>query len=578
MNKKILKSLGLISGAGLSTLAFVSCGLNQKDTVKELQFVHSFKEDGWQAKTLQEIFDVWNAHEEVKTGKDLGILLKKSSDPKSVRGELVSRFEVKDTKNLYNLTFAYPAIIPLLKKFDRTLDLKSVSTNETIQKTYLNFNKRIFNKEDGSVLALPVNRSGEILSIDAPVMYYVLKHLSESQNGLFTISSDNDTQVFINELKRSAGITDSLPFGYDGREIEKIWGLPKQNALTEAFEFNVKNLEVYEEVFKFASLVNSVFDKAQTISETKTNKSYGVLGIDSMANPIYSMIFSAVGRDYSKFILNSKDGKKIDYESIFKNGTGENTVLKNVFNTIKDFLKDGSIYIREKDKYSSSYLKNHQLMFTFGSTAGYKYSFVKRQESLGTNTPEQNAALIAKDEKVMNENELFTLLAPKFFTKEEQKDLNSNISIITQGPSLIGIKTTKEKDENTIKFVQWFLTEKVMTLDEEEEKITPLEYFGKKGGYIVPTNKLFTMSELDVNRKYNSFESTYINAAREQINTVEGFEFFEDPVDIYSEDFRNNLDLSVNSFIQRSKANSEENFDGFIKSLQSSMKNALNRK
>lgn len=560
-------------------LSAISCG-NTKNTSKQfdqkddgiLKFANAFKSDGKQTEALKAIFKTWNNKEEVKR-KIEGFLpieiLQLQSQYGAAYNDLSTKLEVKDKTTFYNFVFNYPNTVALLNKYNMNLDLSDVSVNDTIQKEFLKFNERILNVPQGSVYALPLTRSGEVLSINGPVLAFVFAKALDAENTTFTISNDEKTQEFWNKLKTSAGINETTtPFGKDLVKIEKTWGEFSLEGLHN-FEFNVKQLNNYKDLFALSNKISKSFKNAFITNENKAQKAYGVLGIDSMTNPIYSMFFSKIGRDYNKFLISPNSNKTgINYSETFNPTSEKAKNFKEIFNTILPNLLNGSTYIRDKDKYSSNYLTNHQMIFALGSTSGYWYSFKKNSD---------------KDLETLQKEELLSVIAPEYFDQNQSQNL-VNASIITQGPSLIGIHANEKEDKATKNFIKWFINEKAMKLNETDtEMVTPLTYYSKKGGYISPTKDLFTLSDEELKARFNPFEFAFLAEVKKAINNQKGenFSFMEDPIDTLTGPFREKLDTSIVSYIQRNKGknpNEAESFEKFLESFKSSLGTKIDRK
>ncbi|MBY7704863.1 P80 family lipoprotein [Vibrio harveyi] len=88
-------------------------------------------------------------------------------------------------------------------------------------------------------------------------------------------------------------------------------------------------------------------------------------------------------------------------------------------------MEDETILITEKGQYSSDFLKNHQLLFFTGSTAGYSHSFVEDSSAKNNKVFQLETTLKTTDNKdkkiVKNVDTRYTYELLKTSTRPQEK-------------------------------------------------------------------------------------------------------------------------------------------------------------
>lgn len=542
--KRNIKNLIIATTTIAPVIALVACGnKNTKfDQVnnEKISFATSFKDDSIQNKALNKIFKIWNETENVKNKKDGYMPIELVSVEET---NLENKISNKDKNTLYNLTLSYPSTVAILNKYRMNLDFVNVNNNDVIHPKFLEFNQRIQNVEE-STYALPISRSGEVLIIDYPFLKAIIKKMQEKPK----ISILNKEKLMTKLETENPKLDGNTDLTYIMNKLQFNDNFKIENNIEFDLEKIVTN---FTSLLEFSKFLGKAF---KTSDDQEGIKAF--LGIDSTTNPIYSAVFSESNLDYSNFMLKAKPNKSgIDYNKFWI----ENAPIKDA-NSTKSFQKivekiidtanqKGAIYLKENERYSTAFLQNHQMLFALGSTAGYKYSFSKNNTK-----------------KTMGENEMVGIQAPGKLSADNKKE-----AIIVQGQSLIGIHANEAENNATKNFVKWFINKKIeFERNGKKETITPLEFYGLEGGYIVPTkNNIENISYLG----NNQFEREFLKSIRVALQKNDSnFHFFEDPIDSLSAGFRTGLDTAIKSAVQRSnETNKAESFEEFMKKFKESL-------
>nr|WP_054173820.1 hypothetical protein [Mycoplasmoides pneumoniae] len=141
--------------------------------------------------------------------------------------------------------------------------------------------------------------------------------------------------------------------------------------------------------------------------------------------------------------------------------------------------------------------------------------------------------------------------------------------MMTQGPNLIGIHTITKENEETQKFVNWFLNTS-LTWDNNESK-TPAQYFTESASYILPLKETFTGSnnkgqsgKNDGKNSNNTFKAKALELFKEQSeNKIVGY---SDPSDFRGGKFRESIGSAFNATV-----NSHVDFNTFVANFRANL-------
>ncbi len=167
----------------------------------------------------------------------------------------------------------------------------------------------------------------------------------------------------------------------------------------------------------------------------------------------------------------------------------------------------------------------------------------------------------------LQSEEAIVLAAPGKYKDSDQKRV-----MITQGPNLIGVHANTKENEETKKFVNWFLNKteswevKGNGKDSQTTKsLTPAQYFAESASYILPLKET-----VEKDHKEQTNKNTYVAKALEMLKEVSENKSvsYSDPSDFRSGRFRDALGANFNATIN-SKANFEKFFQGFKAALGS---------
>ncbi|GLL57948.1 P68 family surface lipoprotein [Mycoplasmoides pneumoniae] len=153
---------------------------------------------------------------------------------------------------------------------------------------------------------------------------------------------------------------------------------------------------------------------------------------------------------------------------------------------------------------------------------------------------------------------------------------------ITQEPNLIGIHANEKENEETRKFVNWFLNSEQTweskkyskNKQNSNEKRTPAQFFADSASYILPLKKTFDNAnkkedQSKANNKTNSQRTnTYIEKALEIFKGISQNQItsYSDPSDFRSGRFRDGIGSNFNAVV-----NSKVDFNKFINNFIASL-------
>ncbi|WP_033160877.1 P68 family surface lipoprotein [[Mycoplasma] collis] len=386
--KKLLYS-GLLLASAATLTSVISCGgAGRYDQTNDQKLViaSTFSSSGDTKKALDKIVEKWNKH--VEALKDDKTLMKVEIESLSggysgLTETLNQKLNVRSKDSLYNIMFNYPNVVGLLNRYDMKLNLagtteeeKEVGLLKTIKDNYdenvlfgnTGVDKIAKDKEEDTLWLIPSNSSTEILSINSSVMSYILDEAVKT--GEATIKAEDKT--FFENIKTKGA--------KDKETVKKIWKEYVSNAdALKGYEFKKSALESYEGIFELSKRIKKAFPKAS--EGGADSKADNVLGLDALANTVYSMMSSILNKNSSDLIYN--DETKKFYEDWYKES--ENSESKKIyenfnneiFKKIFELLETQTLFLKTAGDYSSNRFKTHRLLFQISSSTGYKHNYVE---------------------------------------------------------------------------------------------------------------------------------------------------------------------------------------------------------
>ena len=343
------------------------------------------------------------------------------------RSDLQTRVNVKDTTNFYNLILNYPDLVSTLGRVGMELLFDKVNTDK-LSDRFLDFNKRISAISKPGIYGIPVSLSTEVLSINGPVLHYILKSAKGDSDNVkvsqrtgettqkskvtnpLKINTQNDpaTKDLWEKIEASAKAngksnkdgqtkgkkkvekssssslvnlkqsTDQTTTD-DGSQksdnkIKESWGEYQEvDGGLKNFEFKASIFENWHDLLDFSTRVAKSFKKIHENSNKKGNDIQGILGVDSTPNSLFTSVFAAGGGDYNNFFYKIENGRA-DFSNFKNKGTSYQNLQK-VFGDFKGLIDKNGIFVNKGGSYSSNFQKFHQLAYSISSTSGFFYSF-----------------------------------------------------------------------------------------------------------------------------------------------------------------------------------------------------------
>ena len=549
MNNKLFKiGLGVASlGAVVAPLATViSCGNSvgryEAEDDKKLVLLTQYDNQGYNTKAWDALNKQVTAYNRTtpRNGYKIRLLHVENGN---VSGTLTSTYQAQDKNKIANMAIAYPDTLGVVAKYDQQLDLSktnpTVDLSSVFNSSFTDINNNIGGLDAGTYLA-PVAKSTEFLGVNKPLMGYLLNELGTS--------STNNTKVnsYIT-LWNTLSTTPSGDFTANQKaDIENFY--PKKVGYSATNKIDDSIFTDASKMLDFAIEVAKAFDINDNSDSAK--KSF-VFGIDSATNFIYNYINSKFNGDKSKFLF-KKDAKS-GYIKYQFNDTDVKTAFTDIWNKLKEGIDAGALFfkgqVNGKNEYGSTYFVPNRLAASIGSTAGYNYS-VKTVPTSG------NATDIAKAKDKANPSE-FESFAP--FHKWENE--TGNGSALVQGPSLIALHVNESEDNETAKFVNWFIT-KPASGD------SPLATFTKEAGYVTPTTAV-----LGAANPYTGPRDTGNKIAFDQLKEISqgNLNGFDNPVDDTTGQTRKSIqDAIYQQYTQKgaNTSNKAVDIDGLYKLIK----------
>ncbi|AGM22169.1 hypothetical protein B5M19_00855 [Mesomycoplasma hyopneumoniae] len=382
----------LTSALSFAPLALVaSCVNNSRFDSNEdnkLVFGHTFSSSGKEAKALEKIIEVWN---KTATNQKDFIKMEAQYFQNGYNGSAASItnfLQTKDRIKLPNIVTNYPSLLAIVNKYSMTFPVvKDFSSNQEPQdenekaikkflkeqgiSDFLEINKEVPFLDTKGVYTLPFGKSTEVLTINKVLFGWMInKALADPKNPAKI--KEEDKLYFAEFQKLGKEKTGDI------KEIERIWKkyVSDDQGLA-GYEFRRSDLENFTDLQKLSSRILRSFPEALSGGSTDSAKS--VLGIDNQATLVFALARSvSEGNRSQEVTVLDRQKNLIDYISfIDKPDSIRYKNLEKIFNLLSQGIKDRSIYYTSAGEYNSTFFRNHQQVFSIGSTSGYFHNFVK---------------------------------------------------------------------------------------------------------------------------------------------------------------------------------------------------------
>lgn len=359
--KKIVLGLGGAASVIAPIATAVSCNGGGAGAGKwegkndgKYSIMSSFSSTGVQQLGLKAVINLWNETHSDKKIDIAGV----EGGYSSIAPQLANEFEANDTAKMPNMIIDYPDTIGTIAKYDAQLDLddENGTIKNLFNESFTKINDQIGGVESGKLFALPVSKSVDMASYNAPV-FKVIIDLARQQ-GLFETDATKTKEV--DKILKKAGTSDQST-------VEKIW-VKKAQLPTFTTKFGDEILTDSSKMLDFITQAATMFDQSK-------NPTGAIFGIDSATNFIYSSVFQKAGGDFSKFLFSKGADGYIHYNWDDKNSDGYK-IFEEVYGKLQKAIDAGAVYVNTGGAYSSSLETQHKIAFDFGSTAGYSYHYV----------------------------------------------------------------------------------------------------------------------------------------------------------------------------------------------------------
>ncbi|MDW2907311.1 P80 family lipoprotein [Mesomycoplasma ovipneumoniae] len=531
ISRIFLSSLSVLAPVGLIASCGVVSGSNGVrgftfDTPEDgkLVFGHNFSSSGNEIKALNKIIELWNTTQKDKPDF---VEMKEQSFQGGYSGasnSIDTFLNTKDRLKLPNIVTNYSSLLAIVNKYSMTFpivtDLKSdqdpTDENEKITKKFLKeqgiedflqINSEIPFLDEKGVYTLPFGKSSEGLYVNKVLFGWIIQQAMNDSNPAKIKPED---KAFFEEFTKLA--TQKTE---DVKEIQKLWKeyVPSADGLS-GYEFKKSDIENFSDLQKLSSRIVKAFPKALEGSSLTAAKS--VLGIDNAATLIYGLSRSLSENDKSKevTVLNRKENL-ISYTSFFKKPESDRYKnLKQVYELLTKGMADKSIYFTTPGEYNSTYFRNHQQLFSIGSTAGFHHNYIRANDkNYKVSFTHENVEHIyspnARFSAVIKASDLADI------SKEiKVKALNGKDTVKIKQSILAEIKSLLEKNPKKELFyftdrdeVPSGIIEGSYKVLDKEEKFKPIVITGYNGVEITEASSSLNEDEMDILAAPHKFDN-----------------------------------------------------------------------
>lgn len=289
-------------------------------------------------------------------------------------GKLSSDLQAGITKDFYNLVINYAPAASILAEKNMLLSFNDTFSNfntdiNIIDEKFVSTNTNSQYLKRPSTYIFPLAKSSNVLSINAPVLSYIIKEMKAAGAKV-----NDDVKDLVDKLDKEGAS--------DQDEVKKIWGSRDSSVNLNDYEIKASIFENYVELLDFAQKAQSLLTNAKNSGRTGD---LHVFGVDDVAGLFTQALYASLNADESKMIPSiSKDAKgdiTINYGGYSNSvDTEGKNAAKRIYDKLQETVKTGSVRIFGGGEYSSTGQVAHKIAFSIGSSAGYTHNFVEQRK------------------------------------------------------------------------------------------------------------------------------------------------------------------------------------------------------
>ncbi|KDE43539.1 hypothetical protein NPL6_03520 [Metamycoplasma hyosynoviae] len=417
-----LTSIGAI--ASMSPM-LISCGKKPFDQKNDGKLVIStgFSSTNSQGKALAKVIAMYNDWIGYDTKNNLWKATNKKAEgympvfskanPNGYStNEISSKLQSKDKAGFYNILVNYPSAAALLAEWKMNLAIDDADYESFgFASSFKTINDSIAFNTEKKKWVIPLGRSSEMGSVNKIVMGKILSDLKTKGATLTGTHTKIDSYISAYNSSTEKSFSE-FTAKWKTKEDKDIH--PNVLAKIKELKLSDELFDVYSDLIDFAILAKSIYEK---------NVSSYIIGIDSFPSAVNLMASSITKGDPTKNYVPFKptdESKSIknnggyDFDS-FRSST--NNEFKQLYKKIIEKLLDGinkkAVWIGGGGQYGSDQSKNHYMGISYGSTAGWAYTFYNDKDNVVTykgKAPKEilEEAKVVKLNKVTEEEKLFT--------------------------------------------------------------------------------------------------------------------------------------------------------------------------
>ncbi|WP_036452451.1 P68 family surface lipoprotein [Mycoplasma buteonis] len=244
---------------------------------------------------------------------------------------------------------------------------------------YSNFN--FANVYNPSTYTLPIFKSTNVLSINGPVLYYLIKNLIDNGGQL---ANNNETQEFYKELQEKGK--------QDWEGVSNNWGLPVaeiKNLISNELQksksyaiFDVNYFKNITDILEFSSFMQKLF--VNSVNNNNPAKAgvhiFGVDDTPAILEPAMVSLANGDLKELNSYTYISKGVTSVSFDNLKHDNQATKNARK-IYNLISKAVQSGGLVIQPGGAYSSNAQKLHKFAFSLSSTAGYAYTFFNNADT-----------------------------------------------------------------------------------------------------------------------------------------------------------------------------------------------------
>lgn len=280
----------------------------------------------------------------------------------TTRSRVISLLETGVIEDVPSVTWGHGDLISAVTPYNRQMSFNDIPVSQIVP-AFRDIDSKAQGVRTVERWSLQTGFSARSTGINTPILAYIVRNFLRAGA---KISEDVEQTKFFEDVLQVGA--------FDEPVVRKRYGaLTQDPAVLErvkSYVFDTKEWESLVGLFEFGALVKDAFPEL---------KDY-ILGMEEFTNIVVGLLYSAAQHREEGMawkLADTPEGFKFDLSSLFNPNSVSSQTLRRIFNMFKEMIIKRVVWVPKKENsYSSSFFKEHRILFTVTKTSGWDFSYV----------------------------------------------------------------------------------------------------------------------------------------------------------------------------------------------------------